>query len=469
MEIMEHVIKCINDLKEQYTENINAIETGTIRSYNERHESTRHIASTLGDRGNLTSVDIEPKSIAISRDICKGLSNIEYVESDSHKYLRSIKDKKFHFALLDSVNDKKFIMEEFKLVLPLMHDNAIIAIDDAGISTFGTQIDKSTIAQKGHAVWKLLFVNQIPFSIVKTIHGHGTQIIINLTKEKIKRIQNALDGVSDVKPTVKLSANIMALNEDFWIDKQLNHIYDFFDEIVICEGTELKTSSGRIGFERDAVSVDGLSTSNMAEVIESFPDPDNKIKYIKIGICNNKVDMNNVMYNNSTGDYVWEIDADEFYHHETMDNIKNYLSSNKDVNQINFRMHHFIDFNNSIHRDGGEGWGDNAAVCRIFRKEVGNRFITHRPPTITYKTPGKIITREESLQNGWIMYHYGYVFDSQVERKTSYYPDGEEKEELIKKWRLDHTQPLINGSKTKEFTGKHPEIIEKYIKERDNE
>lgn len=195
MNIMEHVIQAINELKTEYTEDINAIETGTIRSYTEKHESTRHIATALNNRGTLISVDINPKSIEISKNICKGLSNTEYVISDSHKYLRSICDKKFHFALLDSVNDKDFIMQEFKLILPLMHTNGIIMIDDAGITSDGTKINTKVSAQKAHSVWELLYNNNIKFCVVTTVLGHGTQLKIKLDNDTITKIKGVLNDI----------------------------------------------------------------------------------------------------------------------------------------------------------------------------------------------------------------------------------------------------------------------------------
>lgn len=260
---------------------------------------------------------------------------------------------------------------------------------------------------------------------------------------------------------MKLTAIILALNEEFWLRLQLDHIYDFFDEILIIEGTERK--SGGHGVPNEFVSKDGLSVDRTKVVIESFDDKDNKIKHIRHGFCNDKVELCNIAYEQSTGDYVWEIDADEFYPLGMMNSIKNYLINNTDVNQINFRMLFFLDFENCIHGRQGERWGDNIDICRIFRKETGNKFISHRPPVIKYNTPGRIIMRDESLKNSWVMYHYGYVFDWQVERKAKFYPDGYMYRQLWDAWKKDHNKPFMRGSKTELFGGKVPEVIEKYI------
>ena len=72
----------------------------------------------------------------MSKDICKGLENITWIECDSLEYLKKDEDK-YHFVLLDSVNDPTHIMEEFKLVAKRVHVGGCIMIDDAGIDMQG--------------------------------------------------------------------------------------------------------------------------------------------------------------------------------------------------------------------------------------------------------------------------------------------------------------------------------------------
>ena len=121
MNIISTLIKKLNTIS-----SINALETGTIRSYIEKHESTRIIGEELekiNTTSKLISVDIEPKSIVISKDICKKLNNIEWIQGDSIEVLSNLnksKDKKqFEFILLDSVNDGTHIYNEFKIAMSL--------------------------------------------------------------------------------------------------------------------------------------------------------------------------------------------------------------------------------------------------------------------------------------------------------------------------------------------------------------
>jgi ADP-heptose:LPS heptosyltransferase/glycosyltransferase involved in cell wall biosynthesis/predicted O-methyltransferase YrrM/sulfatase maturation enzyme AslB (radical SAM superfamily) len=169
-----------------------ALETGTIRSYWEKHESTLHLSKTLGRRGKLISVDMSPESIKISKDICNNASNVEWVLSDSLTYLSSLGGKRFHFVLLDSANDKEIIFQEFLRVVPLMQEDGILVIDDAGINTDGLTIDRTTEAQKALKVWEFLCAAGIVFSILESPSGHGTQLTFKLSSANLAKFYSTL-------------------------------------------------------------------------------------------------------------------------------------------------------------------------------------------------------------------------------------------------------------------------------------
>lgn len=182
---MQHVIDAVNNIVNNSSAEILAIETGTIRSYHEQHYSTLHIGNALKNRGKLYSIDFDENSIKISKDVCKELSNIEWIKSDSHDALRKFlkENYKFDFALLDSKNDRDFIFEEFKLVLPMMKIGSILMVDDSGITPDGKSVDNFD-QQKGEKVWEFLIQNNYPFEI-KTIVPGMTQILIIVNSELI--------------------------------------------------------------------------------------------------------------------------------------------------------------------------------------------------------------------------------------------------------------------------------------------
>ncbi|MFC1809214.1 O-methyltransferase [Candidatus Omnitrophota bacterium] len=184
---MKHVVQAIQEVCTDRQNSILAIETGTIRSFNEKHESTRHIAETLGERGELISIDINEESIAISKKICINLSNITWIVSDSLTYFKHLTNEIFDFVLLDSMNDQDFIFNEFCLVLPHMRVGGIIMIDDAGITVDGKQYD-DTPAQKGRKVWAFLNKHNIPYAVLPIPHRKETQLKVWFTKDILDRL-----------------------------------------------------------------------------------------------------------------------------------------------------------------------------------------------------------------------------------------------------------------------------------------
>lgn len=184
-EVMLHLNTAVNVLKKRFTERIKCIETGTIRSYSEHHGSTLVISKALGDKGSLISVDYKPKSMVISKDICKNVTNVQWVLSDSITYLKQNQEK-FHLAFLDSQNNPDFIFEEFKLVLPKMIAGGIIIVDDAGVDVDG-KILTNTIQVKGHRVSGLLKSLGCDNYVVFAPY-HGSQLWIDTTKITCERM-----------------------------------------------------------------------------------------------------------------------------------------------------------------------------------------------------------------------------------------------------------------------------------------
>ena len=182
---MRRVREEVEGLKKKFNY-LNCLETGTIRTYTEKHESTRHISEVIGLDGHLKSLDIEPKHIAVSKDICKNRDNITWIECDSHDYLSKDTDK-YHFVLLDSVNDPDFIMKEFRLIAKRVHDGGSIMVDDAGTDMGGNYTpnpNERFQAKKGWAVWDWCKANDVDSHIV--LGGHSTQVLIPITEKNSK-------------------------------------------------------------------------------------------------------------------------------------------------------------------------------------------------------------------------------------------------------------------------------------------
>jgi predicted O-methyltransferase YrrM len=182
MEVLRDCINLVGNNKY-----IKALETGTIRSYNERHESTRWLGETIKE-GKIISVDNNPNSITVSKDICKHLNNIEWILGDSLEVLAKQEKESFHFILLDSVNDRHHIFEEFKLALTLIKNGGIIVIDDFGVGS-NHEIPDPTFpgAEKGVKVFKTLKEK----NLLRHMHMHqsrkGVQALFIGVKPELKK------------------------------------------------------------------------------------------------------------------------------------------------------------------------------------------------------------------------------------------------------------------------------------------
>lgn len=194
---MSEVIATVHAVQERFEPPILCIETGTIRSYHEEHESTRKIGEALAGRGHLVSVDISGESIAISKDVCEGLSNITWVQSDSVSYLAGLGDRIFHFALLDSVNDPDTILTEFRLVVPRVPDGGVVMVDDAGILPDGSGPASDWEARKGHRIWALLQRVSARYEVVAVENGTSTQLRVPIDADNRERIVEGFDRLDD--------------------------------------------------------------------------------------------------------------------------------------------------------------------------------------------------------------------------------------------------------------------------------
>ena len=183
---MDIIATCIKQIKSDY---INALETGTIRSYNEKHESTRWLGENIKNGKNI-SIDIEPKSIEISKDICKHLNNIECIQGDSLDVLKNQPKNHFDFILLDSVNNKDHIFEEFKLALQLIKINGIIMIDDFGVGTNGEIPDRSQpLAVKGVKIFNKIKKNNLMKYLKLHQSRKGVQAFFLSVNDELKKFK----------------------------------------------------------------------------------------------------------------------------------------------------------------------------------------------------------------------------------------------------------------------------------------
>lgn len=115
---------------------------------------------------------------------------------------------------------------------------------------------------------------------------------------------------------MKITANIICLNEIDYLQSALESIYNVVDKIVIVEGcsksyTQFANSKG--------LSVDGTT-----ELILSFPDPEKKISYYPVGFCEKVNDLRDMALQKTDKDtdYILVVDGDTLFDETEINNVK---------------------------------------------------------------------------------------------------------------------------------------------------
>ena len=118
----------------------------------------------------------------------------------------------------------------------------------------------------------------------------------------------------------KISFGIIVLNGEPFTKYCLRQIYPYAYEIFIIEGGSKKAMN---------TAVDGRSSDGTLDSIYEFKnleDTENKITIItKEGFWDSKDEQSNAYFERATGDYIWQIDIDEFYKSDDMETIINIL------------------------------------------------------------------------------------------------------------------------------------------------
>jgi hypothetical protein len=232
------------------------------------------------------------------------------------------------------------------------------------------------------------------------------------------------------RPYPRVTFGIIVLNGEPFTRYCLRSIYPFAHQIIVVEG-------GHEG-ARAATTEDGHSLDDTLAILRRFKeeeDPLGKVEIVtrdgfwpqKDELGHDRTPQSRAYAERATGDYLWQVDIDEFYRAEDMARILTILRSNPRIGMISFRQRTF--------------WGHpdyevdcwplrrrHGVVHRVFRWGPGYQYVTHEPPTVL-DGEGRDLRSLERLRpgakelEGIYMYHYSLLFPWQVEQKTRVYRD----------------------------------------------
>ena len=276
---------------------------------------------------------------------------------------------------------------------------------------------------------------------------------------------------------MKIAFGIIVFNGNNTLKESLETIYPYAEQILIAEGP--------VQFWQDqgfTTSIDGTN-----EMLDSFPDPDNKIKIVHSQYSEKLEQTNAYMkYIHDDIDYLWNLDSDQVFKPEDIEKVIEILEkSNKTYTLVKFSSITFFGgFNRYM-----SGYEEKAGFPGLYRIYPGSKWKKHRYPTMEHNQkplPEKVLSAETLKdQYGIRMYHYSAVFALHVSQKIKYYTFLS-KGGIIDKYFRDVWKAWIYGNRmtkkiiekkhkgvheykpyrrsdsyTKRFKGEHPVIIAK--------
>jgi hypothetical protein len=281
----------------------------------------------------------------------------------------------------------------------------------------------------------------------------------------------------------RISFGIIVLNGNPFVPYTLSALYPFAHEILVVEGAA--PSAVNIA-TKDGHSKDGTLEA-LCEFKENH-DPENKIKIITAeseghpnGFWPGEKDQQSQAYaKHATGDYLWQVDIDEFYQPQDMEKIIRMLQTDPEITHMSFKQITFW--------GGLDYWVDGPFLQkgadiynRLFKWGSGYTYKTHRPPTVLNEQDQDVKTLKsiggnQLAKQGVYLYHYSLLLPKQVQEKCEYYGSApwaarnkaqqwavETYGKLKQPFRVHNVYDHISW--LERYTGNHPEIVKKMMQD----
>jgi hypothetical protein len=226
----------------------------------------------------------------------------------------------------------------------------------------------------------------------------------------------------------RISFGVIVLNGQPFTAHTLRSLYPFAHEIIVVEGAAPAA--------RNIATSDGHSRDGTLAELRRFQaeeDPDHKVTVVTAedeGQADGwwqgeKHEQSRAYAKRATGDYLWQVDIDEFYRREEMERIIGMLRADPTITAVTFKQLTFW---------GGlgyrtDGWYLRRGATyyhRLFRWGPGYEYTTHRPPTVRDANgrdlrDGHWVRGEALAREGIHLYHYSLLLPKQVIDKCDYY------------------------------------------------
>jgi len=226
----------------------------------------------------------------------------------------------------------------------------------------------------------------------------------------------------------RFTFGMIVLNGEPFMRYALDALYPHAHEIIVVEGAAPAAAA--------VATPDGHSTDRTLAVLRNYQrerDPQGKLTVVTAedqGHPNGfwpgeKHEQSAAFAERATGDYLWQVDVDEFYRPEDIEAVRAMLVQEPSITQVSFRQVTFwgapaycVD---GIYLRRGAG-----IYHRLFKWQPGYRYVNHRPPTVVDASGRDLravhfVDGNMLAARGIILYHYSLLFPKQVIEKNRYY------------------------------------------------
>jgi hypothetical protein len=236
--------------------------------------------------------------------------------------------------------------------------------------------------------------------------------------------------MNDGGPFPRVTFGIIVLNGEPFTRYCLRSIYPFAHQIVVVEGGHEDT---RAVATPDGHSVDGTLTELYR--FKEEEDPLGKLEIVTRDgfwpktdeLGRHRTAQSRAYAERATGDYLWQVDIDEFYLAEDMARVLALLRADPSITTVSFRQKTF--WARPAYEVDAWPLRRGQGVChRVFRWGPGYRYVTHEPPTVVDERGRDLrtlhwVTPASHHLRGVYMYHYSLLFPWQVQQKALIYRD----------------------------------------------
>ena len=255
-----------------------------------------------------------------------------------------------------------------------------------------------------------------------------------------------------IMPPTRVSFFIIVFEGADYLRECLTQLYPYAWEILVAEGA-VQLMADHKGYYR---SQDGT-----LEILDTFPDPEKKIKIFKIEKrpWKDKAEMKHVLLKESEGHIIWQVDSDEFYKHDDIRMVIQEFIDDASLDLIESYAYHFWRDYDHCRMDGK--WGQ-CKFTRVWRKRGRLTWTYHDFPHRDGKPYKSTNFKGKNL--GRIRYHYGYVREEEsVFDKIEFMSMRDTQKNKV--YHQEYNEWLEGKGDLREFEGEHPEAIQEKINE----